>query len=173
MDRLSDECDISRIDDYTLSPEEIEKILQEHNDDSLSIEERDRIIQEYNAECSAVEEKKSNKRITCPISEVEYDVLLGRHQQICGYSAFDKDDHHARSYFKMKDILDGGEISHLSARAQCRHLAKQFSVKFGTVKAWFMQNKIPRFVELLGRLERRRLGLQPVTVQERRQYFPR
>ncbi|MHA1638117.1 MAG: hypothetical protein ACTSUO_04145 [Candidatus Thorarchaeota archaeon] len=117
---------------------------------------------------------RSNRvdRRLCPSTEEEYNVLLEKHLKVKESATFEKDDHHARAYFKMKTIIESGDISHLSARAQCKSLAKKFSVKFGTVKSWFMQNKIPKLVGWLGRLERKRLGIDPKDERTRQEFLP-
>jgi phosphopantetheinyl transferase (holo-ACP synthase) len=108
-----------------------------------------------------------------PSSEEEYEALLKKHPRVKKSTTFERDDRFIRSYFKMKEILSSGSLSHLSKRAQCRFLAKEFSIKFGTIKAWIIHHKTPKLVGLLGRLEAERLNARSEAQQARLQYKPR
>ncbi len=151
------------------------KSIEESKVENDEVSKRE--IQEYDAieeELGFPEMIDSSERQKYPATLDEYKVLLSRHQNIMESTTFVKDDYNARAYFKMKRILNTDEISHLSNRAQYRYLSQQFFVKAGTIKAWFMQKKIPRNISWLGRLEFRRLNPDAVTdtSQMRREYIP-
>jgi len=130
---------------------------------TLSEKERDELLEEIHAELLTDDERNdflkeaSIRHEAFPFTLEKYEELLTCYPQIRMYSSFEKDDHHARAYYAIKDILRSGELSHLSARAQWKALSDRFSVEWSTIKPWFTQYKYPRNIHRLGTLELSRL----------------
>ncbi len=160
------------IDLGKLTRKEREDSLREFHDRLLTPEKREELVRNNPVEFS---EKASLERRAFPYTLERYEELLVRYPQVREFSSFEKDDHHARAYYAIKELLRSGELSHLSARAQYRALSEQFSVEWGTIKPWFTKGSFPRNIHRLGTLEHSRLktelGIEP-TEKLSRQYIP-
>jgi intein/homing endonuclease len=173
IDEFSDDSGEAEIKDYT-----------EH---SLTIEERDEIIRRYNVDFLGSSrkdtisknvgsiDKPSLEQQAFPLTLENYEELLDCFPQVRDAPTFERDDHHARAYYGIKEVLRSGELSHLSARAQWKELSKRYSVEWSTIKPWFTQGKFPRNIHRLETLELSRLRMKfgiESPEQIRRQYIP-
>ncbi len=185
--------DIEELSDEERHLEERRTKVKDYKERSLTTEERDEIIRKYNddfsCECSKeirnrsgestcrfeLSENASLEQRAFPSTLEKYEDLLLRYPQVREFSGFEKDDHHAKAYYGIKEILRNGELSHLSARAQWKSLSERFSVEWSTIKPWFTKGTFPRNIHKLGTLEHTRLktelGIEP-TEKLSRQYIP-
>jgi len=145
-----------------LTLEEREARLREFHERLLTPEKRDKLVRNNLVEFS---EEASLERRAFPYTLEKYEELLVRYPQVREFSGFEKDNHHARAYYGIKEILKNGELSHLSARTQWKTLSERFSVEWSTIKPWFTKGSFPRSIHRLGTLEHSRLkaelGIKP------------
>jgi hypothetical protein len=159
--------------------DEEKEILHKLNENLTTKEEIERIYREfdktyqskvlgthYSSDTESSTKREHNEiqhQKDHPSTLEEYETLLRINPKVREYKNFETDDNRARIYYRIKEILTTDDLSHLSDRAKWRLFEEQFSVRRGTIKAWFGQNKTPTGIHSVWLLERGRLRDNNVT----------
>ena len=94
-----------------------------------------------------------------PATWTVFERLLSRYEDIRGWKSYGKFYSQAQKYYRIKAMLDSGNLGHLPARKKWIYLSKKFSTPVGTVKGWFTEPQLPRLVSEVMRRERKKQGI--------------